>query len=117
MVNRDEIIRMAREAGLIHFYDSEGHCSGVTDEPLITAEKDKNDERLVEILAPFADLVAAAARNQKWTREHWTDYERAIEAAEREACAEICDHLMDTAITKQMATAYGNAADAIRNKE
>lgn len=37
-------------------------------------------------------------------------------AAEREACADICDHLMDTAVTKEMAIAYGNAADAIRGR-
>ena len=38
-------------------------------------------------------------------------------AAEREACADICDHLMDTAVTKEMAIAYGNAADAIRGQQ
>jgi hypothetical protein len=61
-MNRDDIIRMAREAGLIHFYDSEGHCTGITDAPLITEDLDRNDSRLVEMLAPFAALVAAAER-------------------------------------------------------
>ena len=61
-MNRDDIIRMAREAGLIHFYDSEGHCTGITDAPLITENLDRNDSRLVEMLAPFAALVAAAER-------------------------------------------------------
>ena len=66
----DDIIRMAREAGLIHFYDSEGHCTGITDAPLFTADSDRNDDRLVEMLAPFAALVATA---------------------EREECASLCD--------------------------
>ena len=61
-MNREDIIRMAREAGLAHFYDSEGHCSGITDARLITENKDRNDDRLIEMLAPFAALVAAAER-------------------------------------------------------
>ena len=69
-MTRDDIIRMAIEAGLAYFYDSEGHCTGITDADLFTAEKDRNDARLVEILGPFAELVAAA---------------------EREACAKVCE--------------------------
>jgi hypothetical protein len=53
-----DIIQMAREAGLAHFYDSEGHCTGITDQRLITEEKERNDDRLVDILAPFSVLVA-----------------------------------------------------------
>jgi hypothetical protein len=68
----DDIVRMAREAGLIHFYDSEGHCTGITDAPLFTADSDRNDDRLVEMLAPFAALVATA---------------------EREECAKVCESL------------------------
>ena len=63
-MNRDDIIRMAQEAGLWLFYDSEGHCDGITDVELITAERDRDDDRLVEILAPFAKLVAAAERER-----------------------------------------------------
>ena len=55
---------MAREAGLSHFYDSEGHCTGVTDAVLRHADKERNDKRLIEILAPFAALVAAAERQR-----------------------------------------------------
>ena len=51
------------------------------------------------------------------TLEELTKFANEVAAAEREACADVCDHLMDTAVTKQMATAYGNAADAIRNRE
>ena len=61
-MTQDEIIEMAREAGLAHFYDSEGHCTGITDAELITADKEKNDARLVEMLMPFANLVAAKER-------------------------------------------------------
>jgi hypothetical protein len=75
-MTQDEIIEMAREAGLAHFYDSEGHCSGVTDANLITAEKEKNDARLVEILMSFAKLVDAKAATK-----------------EREACAKVCEDL------------------------
>lgn len=66
----EDIIRMAREAGLAHFYDSEGHCSGITDARLINEDRERNDDRLVEMLAPFAALVAAA---------------------ERSACAKVCE--------------------------
>ena len=61
-MTRDEIIRMARGAGLYHFHDSEGHCSGITDAVLVDADKDQDDERLVQMLMPFAALVAAAER-------------------------------------------------------
>jgi hypothetical protein len=63
-MTKDDIVRMAREAGLWVFNDSEGHCDGITDVELITAEKDRDDDRLVEILAPFANLVAAAERER-----------------------------------------------------
>ena len=61
-MTRDEIIRMARGAGLYHFHDSEGHCSGITDAVLVDADKERDDERLVQMLMPFAALVAAAER-------------------------------------------------------
>ena len=35
---------------------------------------------------------------------------------EREACANICDHNFDYAFTKEMAVAYGNCAEEIRNR-
>jgi hypothetical protein len=58
-MTRDDIIRLAQQAGLHHFYDSDGHCSGVTNAKI---EGDENDVKLVEMLAPFAALVAAAER-------------------------------------------------------
>ena len=39
----------------------------------------------------FAALVRADERNRTWTQEHWTEYERSIAAAEREACAKVCE--------------------------
>lgn len=63
-MTRDEIIRMANEAGLYHFHDSEGQCTGITNARLVTQDKDRWDDRLVEMLAPFAALVAAAEREE-----------------------------------------------------
>ena len=37
----------------------------------------------------LAELIRADERNRTWTQEHWTEYERSIAAAEREACANI----------------------------
>jgi uncharacterized protein YifE (UPF0438 family) len=34
-------------------------------------------------------LVRADERNRTWTQEHWTEYERSIAAAEREACLSV----------------------------
>jgi hypothetical protein len=48
---------------------------------------DSQDERF----KAFAELVRADERNRTWTQEHWTEYERSIAAAEREACAKVCD--------------------------
>ena len=75
-MTRDDIIRMAREAG-------------------IDAETDTlcRYEGWVEPLERFATLVAAAERNRLWTQAHWTEYERSIVAAEREACARLCDEV------------------------
>jgi hypothetical protein len=77
-----ETIDMAREAGL-----------SPVDYP--TTEK----------LKRFAELVRADERNRTWTQEHWTDYERSIAAAEREACAKVCDVFY-----------CDYCADAIRNR-
>ena len=71
-MNRDDIIRMAREAGISKPWDQE---------PVKW-----------ETLERFANLVAAAERNRTWTQDHWTEYERSIAAAEREACAKVADH-------------------------
>ena len=61
------VIEMAREAGL--------------------------QEHIVfsKALEAFEALVRADERSRTWTQENWTEYERGIAAAEREACARICD--------------------------
>jgi len=65
----EDIIRMAREAGI-----RDCTCNGD-----------------FGCLERFAALVSAAERNRTWTQEHWTEYERSIAAAEREACMGICE--------------------------
>jgi hypothetical protein len=47
-----------------------------------------------EALERFAALVAAAERNRTWTQAHWTEYERSIVAAEREACAKVAEKML-----------------------
>ena len=42
-------------------------------------------------LKAFEALVRADERNRTWTQEDWTEYECSIAAAEREACAKVCD--------------------------
>lgn len=65
---REEILRLAREAGIHHAHDSEGHWDGLTDEevvdrlPRFRQELEYVDKRIVEILGRFAALVAAAER-------------------------------------------------------
>ena len=39
-------------------------------------------------LEAFAALVREEERNRTWTQQHWTDYERSIAAAEREAISD-----------------------------
>ena len=69
-MTNDDIIRMAREVDL---------TDGV------------ELQREIEAVVRFAELIAAAERNRTWTQDHWTEYERSIAAAEREACAKLCD--------------------------
>jgi len=64
-MTKDDIIELAKQAGLFHFWDSEGQCSGITDADLVSAEEDKDDERLVEMLMPFANLVAERIKQSK----------------------------------------------------
>jgi len=81
-MTRDDIIRMAREAGIHHAHDSEGHWDGLTDEevvdrlPRFKQELEYADKRIMEILERFAALVAAAEREQcatiakDWDKDH-----------------------------------------------
>ena len=75
-MTKDDIIRMAREAGI------------PTSEVVIKG----NGTHLRSVdIERFAALVAAAERNRTWTQAHWTEYERSIAATEREACAKVCE--------------------------
>ena len=60
-ITDDEIIKLAREAGVVSGYES-------------------------KLFQRFAALVAAHERNRIWTQAHWTEYERSIVAVERNAC-------------------------------
>jgi hypothetical protein len=79
-MNREDIIRMAREAGGADI-SMNGWTSWV-------------GTQSTEFLERFAELVASAERNRTWTQAHWTEYERAIVAQEREACAKLVDHIL-----------------------
>jgi hypothetical protein len=88
-MTRDDIIRMAREAHMHHMAWDDDYIEGT--------------ER-------FAALVAAHERNRKWTQAHWTEYERSIAAAEREACAKIADDEANDAMTAGEHNPKSNAA-------
>ena len=78
-MNREDIIRMAREAGIN-----------------VTEGNSFSDDMYISVLYRFANIVAAA---------------------EREACAQICDEQMEWGeINKSMAVAAGNCADLIRER-
>ena len=82
-MNREDIIKLAREAG----FDLEMWQLSLGSNVWGTHEE----------LERFAALVAAAERNRTWTQDHWTEYERSIAAAakaeEREACAKVCESM------------------------
>ena len=98
-MTQDEIIRMARDAGW--------------------AREDIDDE--INTFERFADLVAAHEREKEikrvaeghgWTQAHWTAYEESIVAAEREACAKVCEERgFDPYIEQQCAAAIRARGD------
>jgi hypothetical protein len=101
-VERNEAMRdtidMAREAGIYHAFDSEGHWDGLTDVKLIEPNPHHNDvvygeKRTVEILKAFEALVRADEREETNRRANasWTLMCEKMVAAEREACAKVCD--------------------------
>ena len=79
-MTKEEIIEMARQAGLHVANDSEGQFSGVTSSEMTDMYPDPNKERdrlhrekvFIEVLAPFAELVAEK---------------------EREECAKLCESM------------------------
>lgn len=97
-MNREDIIRMAREAG---FNVEQGYLLRITG--------------IDEDLERFAALVASAERNRTWTQDHWTEYEHAIVVQEREACAELCEMLdVENAKGKSWDEGTIDCANAIR---
>lgn len=65
-------------------------------------EADKPDETCwlayeIDFLERFAALVRADERNRTWTQDRWTEYEHSIAAAEREACAKVCEDSVEYA--------------------
>jgi hypothetical protein len=72
-MTNDDIIKMARRAGY--------------------------GDVMADIHAPalqrFAELVASEARNRTWTKQHWTEYEQKIVAAEREEIALMIERSID----------------------
>ena len=69
-MTKDEITRMAKEAGFCGF-DGDNKC-----------------------LREFAALVIAAERQRKaWDATYWTAYEHDVAAAEREACAKVVEDM------------------------
>jgi hypothetical protein len=83
------IIEMAREAGLHR--QQHNLMSNPVQYRFSYDGYEENLER-------FAEIVRAEERNRTWTQQHWTEYERSIAAAEREACAKICEEEYDTGL-------------------
>ena len=63
-------------------------------------------------LQRFEALVRADERNRTWTQEHWTEYERSIAAAEREACAKVCETKLGPTATDFYGNTYATAIRA-----
>jgi hypothetical protein len=61
-----------------------------------------------DALKAFEALVRADERDRTWTQEHWTEYERSIAAAEREACAQAVEAI------EGCAQYFPHVPDAIR---
>ena len=64
-MTNEQILRLAKQAGLHHRYDSEQDISYVTNQELFEQEKHANDEKLVKILADFANLIEQEILNGK----------------------------------------------------
>jgi hypothetical protein len=102
-MNSDDMIRMAQEAGLVRFEGGELEAYGIAE-----ASHDDHSRAYWRIadehrLKRFAALIAAAEREAiKWNSVHSCHADcqnpacvivREAVAAEREACAKVCDSL------------------------
>lgn len=80
------------------------------------ADKDKVDpvhNDMVTLTIEELGRLLAAERNRTWTQNHWTEYERSIAAAEREACAKVLDAMAEK---DKLSNYYRVAALAIRER-
>ena len=68
------------------WWDTEGSAM----QPLPNEDMEEFAKRITAIAWSNGEFVE---RNRTWTQEHWTEYERSIAAAEREACALVCESL------------------------
>ena len=112
-MNRDDIIRMAREAKIWlqdlhygyekideHLVDGLERFAALV-EAHVNAKEKERQRYDIHSCGPDCDRLICVAvrkarqeeRNRVWTQEHWTEYERSIAAAEREACAKVCDEM------------------------
>ena len=96
-MNRDDIIRMAREAGL-HEDDGVWYSRSDVDADVTTDDLER-----------FANLVAAAER------KHCYDLIETLVKAEREACAKVCEETNSASFREAGCPAEGGeCAAAIR---
>ena len=71
-LTKDKIVKLAKQAGLFIAHDSEGHFSAVHDGEIFDMypdgdkERDRlyREQRFVEILEPFAELVVEACAQE-----------------------------------------------------
>jgi hypothetical protein len=82
-MSKDDVIRMARQAGLNPIYSA---C----DEPDVSYAYEDWDEEIEK----FAALIAAHVMQSK---SAWDDGYASGVAAERKACAKVCDKLWNAA--------------------
>ena len=104
MIDRENIIRMAREA--LKEDDGEDYYAYTHQIPHWWGEEDA--------IIKFANLVAAAERNRIWTQDHWTEYERSIVATEREAIA--TEFMKRHEAVKHLNNYWHHAANYVRER-
>ena len=107
-MTRDDIIKMAKEAGfnpvsytganLELFERFAALVAAAEREACIKAVEKVGQHGIVTQCAAAIrykkhDIGLREERDRVWTQAHWTEYERSIAAAEREACAKLCDEI------------------------
>ena len=78
-------------------------------------------DQFMEKVKAFETIARADERKRTWTQEHWTEYERSIAEAEREACAKVCDEYSATGQIEEFDRGWlacaKNTAAAIRARK